>query len=119
VIKLDSTNWQWNEVEYAGVADYGGAREGVTRLTYLVDPRQLSSKVRVPTYLNYPAIRVDCRSTRCIRVTGVSISTNGGANNVDEQRDYNLFPMASSDEAQRVATAMNALLTEYGAGAGY
>ncbi len=119
ILELDSDSWQWNEVEYAGVATSGGTAEQVSRLAYIVDPQELSSEVRVTTYMDYPAVRIDCRSSRCIRVTGFTVDSANGTTPVDRTSDHNLFPLSSSEDAQRVATAMNALLTEYGAGPGF
>lgn len=107
---IDGTRWDWTETEERAVALADGRGvESHDVLTYSLDPRQLSPEVGLTTYLGSPAVRISCRSSDCIHVTGARSGPDGDFS-VDEQRDDNNFPAPNEADARAVAAAIRQII---------
>lgn len=114
--------WTWREEETAVLADVRGNVRGVSdRLTYSVDPRKLSSKVKVGGYNGYPAVELVCLgAVKCISVRGRRVQGQGNTydrtrdtsnSEVSEMRESNWWAVTSDSESGRLAVATGELIT--------
>ena len=110
---LTAEEWAWVETEEAAVAD-GYNDAGVSdRISYEVDPRQLSNRVQLVTYNGMPAVQIDCASGNCIRARGRRVGFYNGQQafeDIDERRDHNVWALENSNRAQVVRDALATLI---------
>jgi hypothetical protein len=107
---LDATRWVWTEQEEVAAAGDAGVAAGYDRLTYSVNPAQLSATVNLASYEGLPAVRISCSTGDCIHVTGVRGNPNGVDEPIDEYRDDNYFPLPNQFDAEAVGSAMRRIL---------
>lgn len=117
---LSPETWSWREEELGVVADWrGDGLAAQDNLSYSVDPRRLSSKVKVGEYRGYPAVEIVCEGgARCINVRGRRLQgvKSGGRSDtsnseVSETRQSNWWVVSSPAESGRLAVATGDLIS--------
>lgn len=117
---LSPESWSWREEELGVIADpWGDANAAMENLSYSVDPRRLSPKVKVGTFRGYPAVQLVCEGgAKCITVRGRRVvgTKSGGSRDtsnseVSETRESNWWAVASAADSGRLAVATGDLIT--------
>lgn len=117
---LSPESWSWREEELGVIADsWGDGNAAMENLSYSVDPRRLSPKVKVGTFRGYPAVQLVCESgAKCINVRGrrvVGVKSGGSRDTsnseVSETRESNWWAVASAADSGRLAVATGDLIT--------
>ncbi|QIG81119.1 hypothetical protein [Stakelama tenebrarum] len=114
VTNLDNVSWEWSERLLVVNEDAEGNGSGFADdIKYTIDPRDIG-RVRKATFHGYPAVRFDCASGECITARGEKREgTDDGftEREVNERRAYNVWPVASESDAERVVRALDTIVT--------
>lgn len=93
-----------------------------TQIVYSVSPKDLSYPVQISTFKNFPAIKIECLTAKCIKSVGKkqTLFTQASTNEqnvleIDEMKADNLWPFQDEETAARVAKALNVYLKHIGA----
>lgn len=117
---LSPESWSWREEELGLVTDWNGdGRAAQENLSYSVDPRLLSPKVKVGEFRGYPAVQIVCEGgANCISVRGRRLEgvKSGGSRDtsnseVSEKRASNWWAVSSPADSGRLAVATGELIT--------
>ena len=110
---LTENEWAWVEAENQAATDGRNGAALSDRISYEVDPRQLSATVKVVDYRGLPGVRIDCKSGNCIRARGRRVAYYNGENgfeDIDERRDHNVWAVGNGNSAQVVRDGLVTLI---------
>jgi hypothetical protein len=113
VEKLDGGEWAWVETENAAaIVGYDSGAQ-FYRISYEVDPRQLSANVEIVNDNRGAGIRFECGSGDCIRARGRRIEHFNGQQSfidIDENRSSNIWIVDNPNRAQLLRDAAHQLI---------